>query len=299
VELGGRAKIAAARDDRHPEQVRAVTAFLFGVAAALVVVLGFVPSARAETQWRERCPGRATVRGIDVSKWQGDVDWKAVRRAGVRFAYVRVSDGTTVLDQTFGRNWREARRAGLLRGAYQYFRPEEDPIEQADLLLATMGAPRAGDLPPALDVEVSGNVTPRELVRRVSRWVARVRRATGLKPIVYTSARDWILLAGNSRRFSSHGLWIAHHDADCPNTPTGWRAWTFHQHSKQGTIAGITGPVDENRFRGTLKALRRMGAKSDRTAARLWSRWRDRSATAARLAREEAAPPRGKARSAP
>jgi len=275
--------------------VRAVTAFLFGVAVALVVM----PSARAETQWRQRCPGRATVRGIDVSKWQGEVNWKAVRRAGVRFAYVRVSDGTTVLDPTFTRNWREARRVGVLRGAYQYFRPEEDPIEQADLLLATMGAPRAGDLPPALDVEVSGDVAPRELVRRVSRWVARVRRATGVKPIVYTSARDWIALAGNSRRFSSHGLWIAHHDADCPTIPTGWRAWTFHQHSKRGTIAGITGPVDENRYRGTLRSLRRMGVKSERTAARLWSRWRDRSATAARLAREEAAAPRGESRSAP
>ena len=257
-------------------------AFLLGAAAALLAPR----TARAEADWRPRCAGRSTVRGIDVSKWQGTVDWKAVRAAGVRFAFVRVSDGTTVLDPSFAREWQAAREAGVMRGAYQYFRPEEDPVEQADLLLATMGALRAGDLPPALDLELSGEVEPRELVRRVARWVARVRRATGVKPIVYTSAQNWVALAGNSRRFRSHALWVAHHDAECPNTPSGWRRWTFHQRSKQAAIAGIAGPVDENQFRGSLRALRRMTVRSGHTAARLWARWRRRADAEAEIARD-------------
>jgi lysozyme len=255
--------------------MRAVVALILAASAAMIA-----PRAvSAGTGSRARCPGRATVRGIDVSKWQGAVNWRKVRAAGVRFAFVRVSDGTTVLDPTFARNWRAARAAGVLRGAYQFFRPEEDPDEQADLLLATMGALRAGDLPPALDLEVSGDVEPRELVRRVGRWVDRVRKATGVKPIVYTSALHWATLAGNSRRFRSHALWIAHHDVDCPITPSSWRGWTFHQHSRQAVISGIAGPVDENRFRGTLRSLRRLTVRSDRTAGRLWARWRKRAAS--------------------
>ncbi len=262
--------------------MRAVMALVLAAAAAVIAPRGV----GADTGSRARCPGRTTVRGIDVSKWQGEVDWRAVRAAGIRFAFVRVSDGTTVLDATFARNWQAARAAGVLRGAYQYFRPEEDPVEQADLLLATMGALRAGDLPPVLDLEVSGDVEPRELVRRVGRWVERVRKATGVKPIVYTSALHWATLAGNSRRFRSHALWVAHHDVDCPITPSSWRGWTFHQHSTEAVISGISGPVDENRFRGSLRALRRLSVRSDRTAGRLWARWKVRAA--AEIARRDA-----------
>ncbi|HKE17198.1 MAG TPA: GH25 family lysozyme [Kofleriaceae bacterium] len=254
---------------------------LVGAAAALAP-----GRARADGEWKPRCAGHATVRGIDVSKWQGEVDWRAVRAAGIRFAFVRVSDGLTVPDEAFARNWRAAREAGVLRGAYQYFRPEEDPVEQADLLLATMGALRAGDLPPALDLEVSGELAPRELVRRVSRWVERVHRATGVRPVVYATARHWAVLTGNSRRFRAHALWVAHHDVDCPDTPSGWRRWTFHQRSKQAQIAGVTGRVDENLFRGTLRALRRIAVRSERRAARAWARWKRRAGRESEVARE-------------
>jgi lysozyme len=273
--------------------MRAVMALVLAASAAMIAPR----EVSGDTGSRARCPGRATVRGIDVSKWQGEVNWSKVRAAGVRFAFVRVSDGTTVLDPTFARNWQAARAAGVLRGAYQYFRPEEDPVEQADLLLATMGALRAGDLPPALDLEVSGDVEPRELVRRVGRWVDRVRKATGVKPIVYTSALHWATLAGNSRRFRSHALWVAHHDVDCPITPSSWGRWTFHQHSKQAVISGIAGAVDENRFRGSLKALRRLTVRSDRSAGRLWVRWRKRAA--AEIARRDRARGAEQRRAAP
>src|SRR5688500_6885931 len=108
-------------------------ALLLGLVAS---ALAAEPTARAGEPGRARCPARTIVRGIVVSKWQGQVDWRAVRAAGLRFAFVRVCDGTTILDPTFAQTWPAARAAGVMRGAYQYFRPEEDPIEQADLLLA-------------------------------------------------------------------------------------------------------------------------------------------------------------------
>ena len=281
--------------------MRAAALFLLGLAASALAERsaeaagppherpsdGLIPHLRGAPRggpWRPRCPGRSAVRGIDVSKWQGRVDWRAVRAAGIRFAFVRVSDGTTVQDASFAQNWRGARAAGVVRGAYQYFRPEEDPIEQADLLLTTMGPLRAGDLPPALDLEVSGSVAPADLVRRVGRWIERVHGATGVRPIIYTSARHWAALTGNSRRFRSHALWVAHYDVQCADTPSSWSGWTFHQISKKARVAGIAGPVDENRFRGSLRALRRITVRSDRAAAARWARWRRRAMRESELA---------------
>lgn len=232
-------------------------------------------SARADDPWVARCAeGKTAVRGIDVSKWQGEIDWGAVARAGVRFAYIRVSDGRDVPDPQFARNWREARRAGVIRGAYQFFRPQQDPAAQADLLLRAVGAPRRGDLPPALDVEVDDGVDPAELIARMERWIERVRQATGVTPVVYTNALGWSLLTENTGRFRGHPLWIAHHGAECPNTPAVWPAWTFHQFSTEGRVAGIAAPVDQNHFPGDLRALRRVTLADARAARRLWARWR-------------------------
>jgi lysozyme len=235
-------------------------------------VLGLESSASAGAE--PRCPGRATVRGIDVSKWQGEVDWDAVRADRVEFAFIRVSDGIDRPDPQFDRNWREARRAGLVRGAYQYFRPAQDAEQQADLLLEMMGAPMKGDLPPVIDVEAADGVAPAEVVRGVDRWIKRVKKATGMTPIVYTSAKSWALLAGNSRRFRRHPLWIAHYEVPCPSTPVAWRRWTFHQTSQTGQVAGVAGPVDQNLFRGSRRTLARLTVKSERAVQKRWRRWK-------------------------
>src|SRR6185503_4204226 len=117
-------------------------------------------------------------------------DWDAVHGDGVHFAFIRVSDGAARPDPTFARNWAEAGRVGIARGAYQYFRPLEDPEEQADLLLEAIGPPDARDLPAVIDVEVSDGVAPREMARLIARWSARVYKATGVRPLIYTSAKN-------------------------------------------------------------------------------------------------------------
>jgi len=246
------------------------------VGVFLAVSLLWLSAARGEEVllWQERCVKGAVVRGIDVSNWQGEIDWAAVREAGIRFAYVRVSDGATAPDPQFARNWQEAAGAGVVRGAYQYFRPAEEPEEQADLLLDVVGSPAKGDLPPALDVEVSGNLEADEVVARIERWVSRVRRATTMTPVIYTSASAWVASTGNTERFRKLALWIAHHEAACPNTPAAWPRWTFHQSSASSALEGVAGAVDVDLFQGTLAALERLRLQDGTGARAAWKKWR-------------------------
>src|SRR4051812_25122838 len=85
------------------------------------------------------CGGGATVQGMDVSAYETSIDWPTAKAAGIDFAFIRATDGTQYLDPQFATYWAGARDAGVIRGAYQFFRPAEDPIAQADLLLATIG----------------------------------------------------------------------------------------------------------------------------------------------------------------
>jgi lysozyme len=145
----------------------------------------------------------------------------------------------------------------VIRGAYQYFRPAQDPTAQADVLIRELraaGGLESGDLPPALDIEVTDGVAPADLQRRALVWLARVEAAFGRKPLVYTSPAFWEDL-DPSDTFAPNPLWIAHWDTPCPSTPTPWSRWRFWQDSDSGTIPGIPGPVDTDRFDGTLADL--------------------------------------------
>jgi GH25 family lysozyme M1 (1,4-beta-N-acetylmuramidase) len=207
------------------------------------------------------CRPSTTLKGIDVSYYQEQVDWSAVRRGGVAFAFIRVSDGLTFVDPRFEQNWREARAAGVRRGAYQFFRSNKDPIAQADLLLEMMGPLQDGDLPPVIDVE-STDGQPRSVVAaRVSQWIEHVERALGVRPIVYTGPYFWRdNVAADA--LGDHPLWIAHYGTDCPLVPAPWSRFTFHQFTDAGRVAGVSGNVDVNVFAGTMADLDALGFKS-------------------------------------
>ena len=199
------------------------------------------------------CKAGPTVPGIDVSYYQEAIAWKRVRRAGIRFAFIRTSDGLNYPDSRFATNWAGAKRAGILRGAYQYFRPDQDPIAQADLLVATL-ARDPGELPPVIDVETDGGKSAAELVQRVQLWVARVRDQLGVEPIVYTGPEFWRHKT-QSADMTSQPLWIAHYTRGCPAVPAQWTTWSFWQHTDNGRVSGIEGQVDLNLFAGTYQEL--------------------------------------------
>lgn len=201
------------------------------------------------------CPDAASrVAGIDVSKYQGTVRWSAVRQAGVQFVFVRVSDGIDALDERFLEHWQGARASGLLRGAYQYFRPSADALAQARLFMAAVRRLGPGDLPPVLDVETLDGLPADKVVAQVQKWMTHVSSRTGRSPILYTNASTWEALG--APELSGRLLWIARWSTDCPLPLAGFSRWHFWQHSNNGRVDGIGGAVDLNWFNGTLEELR-------------------------------------------
>lgn len=245
---------------RRKLRIRAVAAF----AAAAALAAGVAVVDRLVTGGSGPAPAACevgpTVRGIDVSYFQESIAWRRVRQAGVQFAFIRVSDGTTVADPRFADNWAGARRVGVLRGAYQYFRPEESAIAQADLLIAAVRRD-PGELPPVIDVETDGGKSPAQLAAKVRAWVERVRAQLRVEPIVYTGPEFWRERAGGAD-LASQPLWLAHYTPGCPLVPAPWTRWTFWQHTDRGTVPGIAGPVDLNVFAGDYFALEELARRA-------------------------------------
>jgi lysozyme len=198
------------------------------------------------------CAAGSTVKGIDVSYYQATIDWDAVKSSGHDFAFIRVSDGTKVEDPRFDTNWAGARDAGVVRGAYQYFRPSEDPVEQANLLVRKIGTLEPDDLPPVLDVEITEGVSALRLQQRVHTWLVTVEAATGRTPLVYTMAG----MSGSlGTQFTAYPLWVANWGVKCPRMPSKWSGWKFWQGSDRGSVPGIHEKVDTDVFNGTMDDL--------------------------------------------
>jgi lysozyme len=204
------------------------------------------------------CKDGQTLFGIDVSYYQGTIDWSAVAADGVQFAIIRVSHSTQFYDPQFDANWEGARAAGIHAGVYQYFQPDEDPIAQAQLLLDHMGPLKPGDLPPVIDVEAAAGQSGSAIAAAVGAWLEYVEAELGVRPIIYTGPYFWQDNVG-SDAFGDYPLWIAHYGTDCPLTPAPWSRWNFHQFTSSGSTAGISGNVDQNVFNGSLDDLLALG----------------------------------------
>jgi lysozyme len=203
------------------------------------------------------CWSGPTVRGMDVASYDTIDDWTSARTSGIEFVFVRVSDGTQYPDPEFATHWARAKGAGMLRGAYQYFRPAEDPIAQADLLLAQIGTPDPDDLPPVLDLEVSGGLAPDAVISAVRTWLTRVGTAIGRPPIVYAGLYSWPELTGGADVTTSP-LWVAQYtSAPCPDVPRPWTDWQFWQTTATGSAPGVANPgtLDLDVFAGTREDL--------------------------------------------
>jgi len=186
-----------------------------------------------------------TVEGFDVSDYQY-TDWDRVRAQATnhKFAFLRVSAGLVRVDKRFAFDWPGAKRAGLIRGAYQYFKPSQSAVAQADLFLRRLreeGGLEAGDLSPVIDVETTNDMPPETVTCRVKTWLARVERATGRIPIIYTAERWGFLFPSNE--FRRYPLWVANYvgtpSVTCPRMPDPWQKWQIWQWSESGRIPGV------------------------------------------------------------
>jgi lysozyme len=192
--------------------------------------------------------------GIDVSHYQGEVDWAAVAEAGVRFAFIKASDGVDDVDPLFHQNWAGAKGAGILRSAYHFFRPGLDAGRQAEHFLGVLTMDDLA-MPPALDVEVTDGLDRGALQQSIRTWLEHVAAALDRTPIVYTDPSFWE--ESVAADFSAYPLWLACY-VDRPEVPATWRAWTFWQHTDTGTVTGIAGQVDLDYCALSYDDLRRM-----------------------------------------
>ncbi len=224
--------------------------------ALSIVVLGgydIASAARAE---------EPVVPGIDVSHFQGTINWEQVGGRKIRFVYVKASEGLHTVDARLRENWRGARQQGLKTGPYHFFHPDEDPVAQAEHFLSQLKSANidlAGSLPPVLDIEIAEGTKSTTLRRDIKQWLHHVEKSTGCKPILYTSPHFWE--KEDAGDFAAHHLWLADY-AKTPTVPKGWRRWTFWQHSEDGTIAGIEKKVDLTVFAGDDIKLEELTCKA-------------------------------------
>lgn len=192
--------------------------------------------------------------GIDVSHWQGDIDWVQVAGAGKSFAIAKATEGVGYKDDKYDQNKAAAMANGLKFGAYHFARPENDPVQEADWFVNN-SAYEHGMLIPTLDLERTGGRGPTGLTNWTKAWLARVDERLGVKPMIYMSPSFWRTNLNDTRWFADNGyevLWIAHWNVANPAPPAenwGGKGWTFWQYTSDGRVPGISGRVDLNRYR--------------------------------------------------
>jgi lysozyme len=253
-------------------------------AAAGPVVAGALEATR-------QCPPAVAVEGIDVFDGQGTIDWVSVRASGVAFAFIKATQGTYDTQATFADNWRASAAAGVLRGAYHFFDPTEDGAAQAAYFLSVVSvASPPGDLPAVLDVECpdgdddclgtgsAGVASAGDIRARMLAFLGAVSRALGRTPIVYTFSSYFADEGIDTTGLDAYPLYLAWipaasggasggAGAPCLDVPVPWSSAEFWQYSFEGSVAGIAGAVDRDRFLGALSALRALADAGPRAAA--------------------------------
>lgn len=183
--------------------------------------------------------------GIDVSHYQGEIDWQAVvKNTPISYAYLKATEGATLVDDTYQRNLREARQAGLMVGSYHFYRPNTNWREQLKNLTENVN-PKEQDLVPIIDIEHKGNVSDKKFIEDLRAFLEEVRKYYGAKPLLYTFQNFYNKhLAG---AFPDHHWMIAKYKTDMPQLTDNQR-YIIWQYTAKGRITGIKGNVDRSRL---------------------------------------------------
>lgn len=196
------------------------------------------------------------VKGIDVSEYQDDVDWKKVKAAGIDFAFLRASKGNDYVDPKFAANREGAREAGLKIGYYHYFRPDASVDQQVKTFVDTVGKAEPDSLRLVIDTENQKLWAPYTLPQRIKMiddWCAGVKKALGssAQVIIYGSPSFFDDSLKNDPSLAKKELWIANYKVAEPRVPKPWDTWKFWQYSETGKVPGINTNVDLDMYNGT------------------------------------------------
>ena len=209
----------------------------------------------AGSQFSGPYPTDFEVHGIDVSKYQGDIDWNSVRRSGVEFVWIKATEGANHVDAKFQQNWTGAKQAGIARGAYHFVWWCRDPREEIEWFKANV--PNDPDaLPPVLDVEATPDsksckrtLHREDVLADMRIMLQEMERAYGKRPVIYVTV-DFYQHIMHPNEFSDYPVWVRSVKHSPPVTYPG-RRWAFWQYQSDGLVPGIRGKVDRNAFAGT------------------------------------------------
>jgi lysozyme len=229
---------------------------ILGGTALLIGLLIFWFSYRNENEWTFvqkfgiRLPLRYSLHGIDVSHHNALVDWEKVKKVQsenvkIDFVYIKATEGASHLDRQFERNWKEARKVGIKRGAYHFYNPRVYSNDQAVHFIKTVKMQK-GDLPPVLDLEVAAGKSDEIIIKGVRNWLTLIEKHYGVRPIIYVNEHFYRkYIAGN---FDDYPLWLAGYSKAHLNDLAESAKVLFWQHSEKGYVDGIRGFVDFNVF---------------------------------------------------
>lgn len=206
------------------------------------------------------------IPGISVSRWDAEIDWPKVRSVGIRFVFIKASEGISYIDDTFSDNWIGSKSVGILRGPYHFFRANVDPTKQAEYFIQTVKAmDDNGELPPVLDLETNDGVSKEIIIPNVKIWLDLVEQGLGRKPIIYSGQyflQDYLSETGGGppEWMNDYPLWLAQYPNQYvqgmePFLPSGWFNWTFWEYSDKGKVNGINASVYMEFFNGSLEDL--------------------------------------------
>jgi len=198
-----------------------------------------------------KLPLRYTLHGIDVSHHNNKIDWHRVKnsiedKVDISFCFIKATEGEDLKDQDFGNNWREAKKTGLIRGAYHFYVPRANPVEQAQNFIESVEL-EEGDFVPVIDFEILGTKrrVRNNLLENVKTFINIIENHYGVKPIIYTNGHIYrAYIKGN---FDKYPLWISNYVSQKLEGYNKARLMLW-QHSTTGKVDGIQGDVDFNVF---------------------------------------------------
>ena len=201
-------------------------------------------------------PENYSIHGIDVSRYQQTIAWEEVKTMQVKaiklgFSFIKATEGIGNTDEQFYHNWKKAKQAGMIRGAYHFFVASKDGKMQAENFIDKVVL-QTGDLPPVLDVEQLNGSTIAGLRKEVKKWLEITEDYYHVKPVIYTNVDFYNRCLGSG--FDEYPLWVAHYYQ--PQQPRINRGWIFWQHSDEGRVNGIVSKVDFNVFAGDSAEFR-------------------------------------------
>ncbi|MET9701996.1 lysozyme [Streptomyces griseus] len=213
------------------------------------------------------------VQGIDVSHWQGAINWGSVKAAGIAFAYMKATEGTSFKDSRFSANYTGSYNAGLIRGAYHFARPDVSNGATQAGYFASNGGGWSKDgktLPGVLDIEhnpygaMCYGLSTTQMRTWINDFYNTYKARTTRDVVIYTTASWWNTCTGSWTGMSAKSpLWVAHWGTSSPNIPAGFPTWTIWQYTATGRVSGVSGDVDRNKFNGSPARLQ---ALADNTA---------------------------------